>query len=130
MVIGAKKIETRAWSTDYRGPLAIHAGKRLVFPDDPKFRNALDDLKIDLDTLPLGAVLGVCQLVSIYRIPNLLIQPRHELIFGDYTPGRYAWLTRNMIRFEAPVPFRGKQGLWNWLPELTAALEILGSAKN
>lgn len=29
VAIGAKKIETRSWATHYRGPLAIHAGKRL-----------------------------------------------------------------------------------------------------
>jgi hypothetical protein len=28
--IGAKKIETRSWSTAYRGPLAIHAAKGLA----------------------------------------------------------------------------------------------------
>lgn len=25
---GVKTIETRSWSTRYRGPLAVHAGKR------------------------------------------------------------------------------------------------------
>lgn len=29
VAIGAKKIETRSWSTSYRGPLAIHAAKGL-----------------------------------------------------------------------------------------------------
>jgi hypothetical protein len=29
VAIGAKRIETRSWSTFYRGPLAIHAGKGL-----------------------------------------------------------------------------------------------------
>lgn len=27
VAIGAKKIETRSWSTSYRGPVAIHASK-------------------------------------------------------------------------------------------------------
>src|SRR5690348_17556570 len=27
VAIGAKRIETRSWSTSYRGPLAIHAAK-------------------------------------------------------------------------------------------------------
>lgn len=29
IAIGAKHIETRSWSTKYRGPLAVHAGKVL-----------------------------------------------------------------------------------------------------
>ena len=27
VAMGAKRIETRSWTTNYRGPLAIHAGK-------------------------------------------------------------------------------------------------------
>jgi activating signal cointegrator 1 len=27
VAIGAKRIETRSWPTNYRGPLAIHAAK-------------------------------------------------------------------------------------------------------
>ena len=30
IAIGAKRFETRGWSTPYRGPLAIHAGKNLA----------------------------------------------------------------------------------------------------
>lgn len=32
VAIGAKRIETRSWSTSYRGLVAIHASKR--FPDE------------------------------------------------------------------------------------------------
>ena len=31
VAVGEKRIETRSWSTDYRGPLAIHAGKARPF---------------------------------------------------------------------------------------------------
>lgn len=30
IAIGAKRIETRSWPTDYRGPVAIHASKKLT----------------------------------------------------------------------------------------------------
>lgn len=33
VAIGAKKIETRSWGTDYRGPIAIHAAKGLTGDD-------------------------------------------------------------------------------------------------
>src|SRR5574343_1234835 len=46
VAIGAKRIETRSWSTNYRGPIAIHAAKG--FPKDAQalcytepFRTAL-----------------------------------------------------------------------------------------
>lgn len=39
IAIGAKRYETRSWSTTYRGPLAIHAAKRKIggvpFEDSP-----------------------------------------------------------------------------------------------
>ena len=37
VAIGAKKIETRSWSTPYRGPLAIHAGKCRDYIFDQSF---------------------------------------------------------------------------------------------
>ncbi len=127
MAIGAKKIEARTWSTNYRGPLAIHASKTLVLP---KFRKALDDLKIEPDRLPRGFVLGVCQLILVCKISNSIVHNWLESIFGDYTPGRYAWLTGDMVRFEIPVPCRGKQGLWNWQPGPAAAAEKRKYKKN
>jgi hypothetical protein len=29
VALGEKQIETRSWDTKYRGPLAIHAGKKI-----------------------------------------------------------------------------------------------------
>ncbi len=36
-----------------------------------------------------------------------------EFMFGDYTPGRYAWILANVRRIE-PVPAKGMQRLWEW----------------
>ncbi len=42
----------------------------------------------------------------------------NELAFGDYTPGRYAWMLEN-VRMIEPVPAKGMQRLWNWdMPEM------------
>lgn len=92
VAIEAKKIETRSWSTSYRGPLAIHAAKR--FPKEAqdiclesKFAIHLYDyitvtevigdhlrhpyLKFDKqikDSFPLGAVIATCELVHVREI--------------------------------------------------------------
>lgn len=43
------------------------------------------------------------------------IQPNeHEASFGDYTPGRYAWLLDRVVKLPEPIPARGSLGLWNW----------------
>lgn len=47
VVLGAKKIETRHWSTNYRGPLLIHAAKRtseLYLARSRNFAKALEPL--------------------------------------------------------------------------------------
>jgi len=40
----------------------------------------------------------------------------HERAFGDYGPGRFAWILREPMLFAKPVPYRGMLGLWE-LPE-------------
>jgi len=77
---GVKTIETRSWRTNYRGRLAIHAGKSLTYIDG----DAFGDWYIDTDNsdrarlhhcrimsgpdsghiLPLGAVVATANLVA------------------------------------------------------------------
>lgn len=37
-----------------------------------------------------------------------------EQAFGDYTPGRYAWLLHNIEPIRKPIPYSGALGLWEW----------------
>ena len=37
-----------------------------------------------------------------------------ERAFGDYTPGRYAWLLSDVRPLAAPIPAKGQLGLWRW----------------
>jgi hypothetical protein len=46
-----------------------------------------------------------------------------EAALGNYTLGRFAWLTRNCRKLECPVPVIGRQGFWN-LPADVEALVI------
>lgn len=36
-----------------------------------------------------------------------------QLPYGDFTPGRFAWILKNIQPIE-PIPIKGHQGLWNW----------------
>jgi len=45
---------------------------------------------------------------SKYIVPS-----EQELSFGDWTPGRYAWILENVRRID-PVPAKGQQRIWNW----------------
>ena len=39
-----------------------------------------------------------------------------ELLFGDYEPGRYAWMLEDVRQFAEGVPAKGALGLWEWKP--------------
>jgi hypothetical protein len=47
-----------------------------------------------------------------YEVPPAKDTP--EYLFGDYTPGRYAWILSDIKPLDKPIPAKGKQGLWNW----------------
>lgn len=129
VAIGAKRIETRSWRTPYRGSLAIHAAKG--FPkwaketcSEPEFARELGS-----DRLPLGVVIATCRLISC--IPTRELQQNRvievdylagcddfllddrERTFGDYSPGRWAWLLADIQRCD-PIPATGALSLWNW----------------
>ena len=113
---GAKHIETRSWLTSYRGPLAIHAAKRYtpdlqVMADQEPFRSALAG--IDPEGY-LGMVVAVAELVDCRLITADNIPPEPERSFGDYRPGRFMWILRDICKLAEPVPVKGKQGLWVW----------------
>jgi hypothetical protein len=127
IAIGHKRVETRSWGTSHRGPLAIHAAK--TFPGWARdlclgspFLEALTGGRGATQALrhPLGAVVAIAELVDVQRItsPEAIgyVLGVNEVAFGDWTPGRYAWLLANVRPLAEPIPARGAQGLWRWEP--------------
>lgn len=132
---GEKKIETRSWRTSYRGPLAIHAAKGLAglapglsakeqeeelvaIVQQAPFYRALGAGKVAdiVAGLPRGAVVAVCILVDCHTIYESTIHAigRHtnEYAFGNYAPGRFAWMLEKIEPLPEPIPARGSQLLW------------------
>lgn len=91
----------------------------------------------DVINCPLMSIIAICNLVDCFEIRtvrpvkrngemvmtafleagNRLVEVSgNELVFGDYTPGRYAWILSEIKLLETPVPAKGKQRLWNWEP--------------
>lgn len=156
IAIRAKKIETRSWSTSYRGVLAIHAGaglgpvggKRGLYDlcYSPRFLPVLEPAMtgerdiagfkiphIDPGYLPLGAIVAICELVDcvptehvrsikiVRRGDHEWLWTEQEKAFGDYAPGRFAWLLANVRPLDTPIKVRGALGLWTWnAPEAIA----------
>jgi len=46
-----------------------------------------------------------------------IVPTEQEILFGDWTPGRYAWEVENVQMLPEPVPAKGKQKLWEWKNE-------------
>lgn len=46
-----------------------------------------------------------------------------ERALGDYTPGRYGWVLRNVRALPEPVPCRGRHGLWTPPADVLAQVE-------
>lgn len=122
LAIGKKRCETRSWKTNYRGEILIHAGKRdmtdvmrqTIFEAGHMEQAGVFDTKIIT-----GAVIGKTTLVNCVPIDEAiaaLVKAQHpdESAFGDFTPGRYAWVMEGAELFDQPVPAAGKQGLWNF----------------
>lgn len=136
IAIGEKRFETRGWPTKHRGPIVIHAGKKIdkeICMQEP-FRSVLAKHGYTVDKLPTGAVVAIVQIQGCYRIYNTIDNGVHivrcpddqydfdkvefihhqERSFGWYDSGRYAWELTDVSRLPEPIPAKGQQRLWNW----------------
>ena len=114
---GRKQIETRSWSTRYRGPLFIHAAK--TFPGYAKtFACEVYGNPALIPYMPLGALVARVYLLDVrtteYMSTRITTEERR---YGDYTPGRFAWIISNIESIE-PLPCKGALGLWEVPEEL------------
>jgi hypothetical protein len=133
---GFKRIETRSWHTNYRGPLVIHAAKSIPawvgdwFLQNGYARAALAHCGVrqvsDLKSLPRGAVIATCELVNVISVEGFRPEPA-ERAFGDYGPGRFAWLLENVRAIVEPVECRGALGLWELSTLSDGELKVIAS---
>lgn len=122
---GHKMVETRSWSTRYRGPLAIHSSRtyprygRQMLVEISTYGPLFDRAPWP-EVSPLGVVLALADLVDC--VPTeFLIEPggavsvgELEAKLGNYGPGRWAWLLRDLHVFSQPIPVTGARRLWRW----------------
>lgn len=151
MAVGAKTVETRSWSSGFRGLLAIHAAKGLgpvggmaglvALCEQEPFKTALapfisgytpEERAADL---PLGGVVAVAELDYVaptgqkleehlrrrgYDVPFLLNE--QERAFGNYAPGRFAWVFGRTLNIHDPIECKGALGLWTLPDEVRGQL--------
>lgn len=113
VAIGIKKIETRHWSTNYRGPLAIHAAKRWD-GQQREFAMIEHGLGRLPKRLPFGAVIAVCDLIDVQPTDELVLEiGAVEKMYGNYSAGRFGWILADVRELSEPVPFKGHQSFFD-----------------
>ena len=123
VVMGVKQIETRSWRTDYRGPLLIHASKGKageIFAQEAPFKKYIPNFK----QLPFGYIIGKVTLTDVIRIgTGTLVHTSDEMMnhltmeekaFGDYSPGRFAWILQDAVAFKTALGAKGSLTLWEF----------------
>jgi hypothetical protein len=109
--------------------VAIRSAEVLGFPADIRTVDALC-------SLPRGCVIAIAELVECWKIVDryYTVYPKvgdarcieasgktgnvegDEILFGNWTPGRYAWQLENVHQLVTPIEVKGHQRLWNWQP--------------
>ena len=129
LVKGKKQFETREWYRNYRGLLAIHAGKQSVHPFDYPLglSEILDDSKITQDNLNNNKqkIIAIATLKEIHLMSIQFIKAQSELerLTGFWQPGLYAWELIDILPLPKPIPARGMPGLWGVSDEIYAEIQ-------
>lgn len=103
-----------------------------------EMRKALKERRIlasntDFRILPRGCVIAKAELVGCHEMvrhggrglssaspawietDQVIYEPtEQELLFGDWTPGRFAWEISDIKILPKPIPAKGNQRLWEW----------------
>jgi hypothetical protein len=122
-----KTYETRGWKTDYRGPLAIHAAKKLFSEKDYPFdyyqevAKRFNEKDFALYALDYGKVLCVVDLVDCVPTGQLLGRIGRSEFWGDFrdrgddVKDRYAFKLENvrMIPWPKRPAVAGRQKWFN-----------------
>lgn len=140
MALNVKRNETRSWHTDYRGDLAIAASDRKVRPVlkgcseqmiAPCFEALRDGYGLPdepgavwdyMDQNTIGRILCVVRVIGMEQSPRHRYVPEQEALFGDYSPGRWIWITDNCRRLPRPIKFKGAQGIRELDPGIVGAI--------
>lgn len=120
VALEAKRIETRHWPAPayvVGQRIAIHATKTNdhlhMCLEEPFNRYIGDGSSLPLGAIICTAVLDRCGEITYEKALELEEANWHEFAFGNYTPGRFAWILRDVVRLAEPVPWRGSQGIFD-----------------
>ncbi len=142
---GAKMVETRSWQTKHRGMLAIHAAAKISTELDSygscwNWCGALNRLMgtgLLSKQLPFGGIIAVVTVIGVRRTDDFRLGEVDSLRWrndlgslytwterqmGDFSLGRYGWILADLVKLREPLPFKGRQGVFEVPDELILPL--------
>ena len=108
IIHGGKDVENRTWSTDYRGPLLIHASKGMTKMEYIDAREYIHeyiekDIRLpNIEDLLRGFIIGKVNMIGCFD----------HLDSEWQNPGCYGFLLENPEAIE-PIPYKGQLGFFN-----------------
>lgn len=116
IVSGQKLIENRTWRTNYRGPLAIHAGASKKYLCTWHCR---DDATLP-DPMPFSAILGVVDLIDCVTFQDAWL--KYAPLCGIHREGPLCWILSNHRPLLCPIRHSGHRGIQNVEPDVAVAI--------
>lgn len=113
IVGGAKDVENRTWTTEYRGPVVIQASSSKA---DVNRWLRLDGGATAANALTYGALIGVADLVDIEPLSE-------RLESNPWAWGPYCWHFSNPRTFQMPIAAKGKLNLYTLDAELATRVD-------
>ena len=106
-----KRYEFRSWKTNYRGKILIHAG----ISTDKDAVKRFSEYNLDLIN---GAIIGEAELTNCIQVDDTFeekVLKENPFVYkrGNYSR-KFAWKLENIIKYDKPIPVKGKLGLWNY----------------
>jgi len=124
IVAGHKTVENRSWSTEYRGPLLIHAGQ--IIDRAPWVAETFAAAGVEMPRdLELGKIIGAVDLMDVVRIG---FEESGELVGVEgfehsiavdrlrgnpWAGGPWCWVLANPRAIEIAIPWPGRLGLFD-----------------
>lgn len=111
IISGYKKYEFRSWKTNYRGKILIHAS----LTSDKTAINNFNNLNLDYKN---GYIIGEAEIVDCIEInkdfEEKLIKENKQVYGMSLNKTGYAWKIINIMKYDEPIPAKGKLGLWEY----------------
>lgn len=129
IVEGLKDIENRTWPTKFRGRVLIHAGAtpvkglRCEALDGGQYARVFSLNRFDALTGPVGVIIGSVEIVGcVINHPSIWAEQSQGIAKGgrvtdSLPPITYNWILANPIKFDNPIPAKGKLSFWEFVDE-------------